>query len=100
MRYLMMTIVAVTVAGCAALPPTQETMARRHAANIAAAANAGYQVITRNDRTMFCPSQAPTGSHLATCLTESQWEQEQLAAFNWKVFSTPEPFTVVTREGY
>jgi hypothetical protein len=49
---------------------------------------------------MFCPSQAPTGSHLATCLTEREWEMEQASAFNWKVFSSPEPFTVVTREGY
>jgi hypothetical protein len=100
MRYLALTIVAVTVAGCAAQPPTQEAVARRHAANIAAATGAGYKVITKNDQTMFCPSQAPTGSHLAACLTERQWEMEQASAFNWKVFSAPEPFTVVTREGY
>jgi hypothetical protein len=75
-------------------------VARRHAANIAAATSAGYKVITKNDQTMFCPSQAPIGSHLATCLTEREWEQEQMSVFNWKVFASPEPFTIATRAGY
>ena len=100
MRYLMMTIIAVTVAGCATQPPTQEAAARRHAANIAAAKDAGYTVVARNDRTMFCPTQAPIGSHLTTCLTEREWEQEQASVYNWKAFSAPQPFTIATREGY
>jgi hypothetical protein len=99
-RCLAIAIAAVTVAGCATQPPAQDAVARRHAANIAAATGAGYKVIIKNDQTMFCPSQAPTGSHLATCLTEREWEMEQASAFNWKVFSSSEPFTVVTREGY
>ena len=100
MRYLMMTIIAVTVAGCATQPPTREAAARRHAANVAAARDAGYMVVARNDRTMFCPTQAPIGSHLMTCLTEREWESEQASVYTWKVLSTPEPFTIATREGY
>lgn len=100
MRYLVMTIIAVTLAGCATQPQTQEAAARRHAANLAAAADAGYKVITKNDQTMYCPSQAPIGSHLATCLTEPEWEQEQASVFHWRVFNAPTPFTVDTREGY
>lgn len=100
MRYLSIAMVAVTVAGCATQPLTQEAAARRHAANIAAAKDAGYTVVAKNDRTMFCPPQPPIGSHLATCLTEREWEQEQMSVFNWKVFSAPQAFTVATREGY
>lgn len=101
MRYLMLTIIAVAVVGCATQPPSKEAAAaRRHAANIAAAADAGYKVIAKNGQTMFCPVQAPIGSHLVTCLTEREWESEQASVFYWKVFSAPEPFTVATRESY
>ena len=100
MRYFMMTIIAVTAAGCATQSPPQEAAARRHAANIAAAQEAGYAVVARNDRTMFCPTHAPIGSHLMTCLTEREWEQEQASVYNWKAFSAPQPFTVATRESY
>lgn len=101
MRYFMMVIIAVAAAGCATQPPSKEAVeARGHAANIAAAADAGYKVIAKNDQTMFCPIQAPIGSHIATCLTEHEWELEQASVFYWKAFSAPEPFTVATREGY
>ncbi len=100
MRYLLTTIIAVTVVGCATQPPTNEAAARRHAANIAAAEDAGYKVISKNDRTMFCPTQAPMGSHIAVCLTESGWEYEQMGAFNWKVLNSPAPYTVTSREAY
>lgn len=100
MRYLMMVMIAAAVVGCASQPPGPEAAARRHAANITAAADAGYKVIAKNDQTMFCPMQAPIGSHIATCLTEREWELEQASVFHWKAFSAPEPFTVDTREGY
>lgn len=100
MRYLMMVIIAAAAVGCASQPPSEEPAARRHVANIAAAADAGYRVIARNDQTMFCPTQAPIGSHITTCLTEREWELEQASVFYWKVFSAPTPFTVATREGY
>ena len=100
MRYLMMVIIAAVVVACATQPPTKEATARRHAANIAAANDAGYKVVSRNDRTIFCPTQAPIGSHVAVCLTETQWEQEQMGAFNWKAFTSPTPYTVTYREGY
>jgi hypothetical protein len=88
------------VVGCTTQPATKEAAARRHAANIAAAEDAGYKVISKNDQTMFCPTQAPMGSHIAICLTESEWEQEQMGAFNWKVLNSPTPYTVTYRESY
>lgn len=100
MRYLLTMIIAVTVAGCATQPPTKEAAARRHAANIAAAEDAGYKLISKNDQTIFCPTQASLGSHIAVCLTETQWEQEQMGAFNWKVLNSPASFSVISREAY
>lgn len=100
MRYFMIAIIAGAVAGCATQPPAQETSAHRHAANIAAAEHAGYKVVAKNDGTLFCPRQAPIGSHIAVCLTEREWEQEQLFTFDWRVFNVPAPFTVAFRESY
>lgn len=100
MRYLALSVIAVTVAGCAAQLPTQKAAAREHAANIAAAKDAGYTVVPKNGQTMFCPTHAPIGSHLTTCLTEREWRQEQASVYSWKVVNAPEPFTVTTREGY
>ena len=97
MKCFPLAVLAMIAAGCAAQPPTQEAAARRHAANIAAASDAGYKVTTEDGRTMFCPSEAPIGSHLHACLTERQWEEDQLWVFNWKAFSAPEPFNVATR---
>jgi uncharacterized lipoprotein YajG len=66
-------VVAIALlVGCAAQPATQKTTAERHAANIAAAQEAGYKVVTHGDRTIFCPTASPTGSHMApTCVSES-----------------------------
>ena len=67
------------LAGCAAQPRVSDAMAQRHAANVAAAQDLGYQVISKDGQTLFCNAQAPTGSHLAPgCLTEREWEQRQL----------------------
>jgi len=82
MRLLMMMIIFVTVGACATQSPTKEAAARRHAANVAAAEKSGYQVIN-NDKgqTLFCATGATdthVASHIATCLTETQWEQQQL----------------------
>jgi hypothetical protein len=75
-------IIAVTTAACATQPPTREAAARRHAANIAAAEKSGYQVINdAKGQTLFCAREATdthVASHIATCLTELQWEQQQL----------------------
>jgi len=65
----------VAVAGCAAQPPAPQITAAQHAANVAAAERAGYKIIAKGDRTSFCPTVAPTGSHMsATCITESEFE--------------------------
>ena len=100
MRQLSIIIIAATAAGCATQPATREATARQHAANIAAAEEADYKVVNRNGATMFCPTRAPIGSHVAICLTESEWEQAQMGAFNWKVFNAPAPYTVTYRESY
>ena len=74
---LVLVIMAVTVAGCAAQPPAPPRTAARHAANIAAAEQAGYKVVSNGDRTLFCPTASPTGSHMAPdCVTETQWEAQ------------------------
>jgi hypothetical protein len=74
MRSSFLVLVALLAAGCAgtlAAPRTPE----RHAANIAAAESSGYRVITAGDRTIFCPRDPKTGSHMQSlCLSESEWE--------------------------
>jgi hypothetical protein len=65
---------AVLAAGCASQPAPQITEAR-HAANIAAAEQAGYRIVHKGDRTMFCNTASTTGSHMApTCMSESQFQ--------------------------
>ena len=67
-------IMIVIVAGCAAQPAPQISGAR-HAANVAAAERAGYRVVLKGNRTSFCPTASPTGSHMApVCLTETEFE--------------------------
>src|SRR5215469_8682543 len=74
MRPYYLIIVALLAAGCAGTPATPRTP-ERHAANIAAAQSAGYRVITAGERTIFCPTTPPTGSHIGSmCLSESEWE--------------------------
>jgi len=49
----------------------------QHAANIAAAEQAGFKVVVKNERTLFCPMASPTGSHVGgSCLTETDWEAQ------------------------
>ena len=68
-------VMMVAVAGCAAQPPAPEITPAQHAANITAAEQAGYKVVAKGDRTLFCPTAAPTGSHMGpTCITESDFE--------------------------
>lgn len=82
MRNLLL-IGALALVGCATQPPGPEAIARRHAANVAAAEEAGYRVVVNNGQTVFCGTQPPTGSHIAPgCLTESEWEQRQLAVWS------------------
>jgi hypothetical protein len=67
-------IMALTAAGCAAQPAPQISETR-HAANVAAAERAGYKVVAKGNRTSFCPTASPTGSHMApVCLTETEFE--------------------------
>jgi hypothetical protein len=82
MRYLIIMIAAVTAGACATQSPTKEAAARSHAANVVAAEKSGYKVIN-NDKgqTLFCATEATethVASHIATCVTETQWEQQQL----------------------
>ena len=68
-------VIMVAVAGCAAQAPAPEITPAQHAANIAAAEQAGYKVVAKGDRTLFCPTAAPTGSHMGpACITESDFE--------------------------
>ena len=74
---LALMIMAVIVAGCAARPPAPPITAERHAANVASAERAGYKVVSIGDRTLFCPTASPTGSHMApSCMTETEWEAQ------------------------
>ena len=72
-------IVTAALAGCATASPGPQTLARRHADNLAAAAKEGYQIVDRSGQTVFCPTRPSTGSHVvAGCLTETQWEKREL----------------------
>ena len=74
MRLTILPLVLLAAA-CAAQKPAVPRTAEKHAANIAAAQAAGYRVITASDRTIFCPTTPPTGSHIgSSCLSESEWE--------------------------
>ena len=75
-----MIMMALTLAGCAAHPPATQREPERHAANLAAAQAAGYQVISgRDGSTLFCAPAAETGSHLVPgCLNETAWERKQV----------------------
>ncbi len=72
-------IVVLALVGCGAQPRGSDVLAQRHAANVAAAQDLGYRVVSKDGQTLFCSTQAPTGSHVVPgCLTEHQWEQRQL----------------------
>lgn len=61
----------LVLAGCAARTPPAPITPEQHAANVAAAERAGYKVVAKGDKTLFCPTAAPTGSHMGpTCITE------------------------------
>ena len=67
-------LTAVIAVGCAAHAAPQRTEAT-HAANVAAAERAGYRVVTKDDRTLFCPTASTTGTHMArVCMTETDFE--------------------------
>lgn len=71
---LFLGFVAVVTAGCASQPARQITEAQ-HASNVAAAEQAGYKVVNKDDRTLFCPTASATGSHMArVCMTETEFE--------------------------
>ena len=72
-------LVAAALAACATTPPATQLLVRHHADNLAAAARDGYQVVSRDGQTLFCPTRPSTGSHIvAGCLTEAQWEEREL----------------------
>ena len=76
MRLLPIAVAMLVAAGCASTPSPPRTP-ERHAANVAAAEAAGYRTITASDRTIFCPTAPPTGSHIGSmCLSESEWEAQ------------------------
>lgn len=71
---LSLALIAVLAAGCASQPAPRITP-ERHAANLAAAQSAGFKVITKGDRSIFCPGAPATGTHMApTCVTETEFE--------------------------
>jgi hypothetical protein len=75
-RLLPLVALLLLTGGCKVTPPVPRTP-ERHAANIAAAQAAGYRVITASNRTIFCPTAPPTGSHIGSmCLSESEWEAQ------------------------
>jgi hypothetical protein len=71
---LSLALIAVLAAGCASQPAPRITP-ERHAANVAAAQSGGFKIITKGDRSIFCPGAAATGTHMApTCMTEAEFE--------------------------
>ena len=71
---LFLALIAVLAGGCAAQPAPHITEAQ-HASNVAVAERAGYKVVSKGDRTLFCPTASATGSHMArVCLTETDFE--------------------------
>jgi len=73
-------VMVLMMAGCAAHPPSSPQTAERHAAHVAAAHAAGYEVSRGpNGSTLYCAPTAATGSHIApACLDESAWERKQV----------------------
>jgi hypothetical protein len=71
---------ALALAGCVAHPPTAQRITERHVANLEAAHQAGYQMISGLDgSTLFCAPAAETGSHVVPrCLNETAWERKQV----------------------
>ena len=70
---LFLALILGVIAGCAAEPVARPP--ERHAANLAAAQAAGFRVITKNDRSIFCPGAPATGTHMApACMTETEFE--------------------------
>ena len=75
MRVTVLLILSLSLAACAAKSPKAPRTPEQHAANIAAAQQAGYRVVVNGERTTFCPGTQPTGSHMApTCMSESHFE--------------------------
>jgi hypothetical protein len=78
MRWLP-TIGVATLLGCVSPSPDPLTAARRHAANVQTAQQEGYQIVERSDKTQFCATAAPVGSHVVPpCEAEADWEIDQL----------------------
>jgi hypothetical protein len=66
--------ISVIAAACSTQPAAPRTEAQ-HASNVAAAERAGYKVVTKGDRTLFCPTASATGSHMGrVCMTETDFE--------------------------
>ena len=69
--------VALLAAGCAG-QPAQPPVSRQvpvDASNVADVQRAGYKVVNKDDRTLFCPTASATGSHMArVCMTETEFE--------------------------
>ncbi len=63
------------LAGCTLQSTRVDRSPEQHAANVAAANQAGYKVIDKGDHFLFCPIAPPTGSHMGpSCLTEGEFE--------------------------
>jgi hypothetical protein len=70
---------AATLLGCVSTSPEPLSAARRHADNVRTAEKDGYQIVERDDKTLFCATAAPVGSHIVpACTDEAEWEDDQL----------------------
>jgi hypothetical protein len=79
MRFLVLTAIAFA-AGCASAPPAPpvERAVPLDASNIVPAQKAGYKMVNENGKTLYCKSQAKTGTHArkeTSCLTEEEWRE-------------------------
>ncbi|MEJ1960215.1 MAG: hypothetical protein WDO56_01135 [Gammaproteobacteria bacterium] len=78
MRLVIMMCV-VLAAGCATAPreaPVKRTVPI-DATNIVPAQKAGYKIVSKDGKTLYCKSRLKTGTRLekeTSCLTEAEWQ--------------------------
>ena len=83
--------------GCAAQPsavtPSDSHLVKVDASNAVAVQRAGYKLVTKNGESLYCRTDAVTGSHIetrTTCLTREELDQ-RLDATKAALRSLPQP---------
>jgi hypothetical protein len=74
---------AIMIAGCAGHPAANPAdsaprQVKVDASNIVEVQKAGYTIVNKNGRKLYCTKDPKTGSHIQTttaCLTEQEWQQ-------------------------